>query len=115
MIGLGVILFLVVLNIGLFIIPFKVKFTDEEFTNNLISKMVWIFAFGILAFNTTILIDLADTAGLGITQELFFFHWLFVRGLYIAMLLLFVNIFLSSRKILSSEKQRRRMGDYDND
>ena len=111
MIGLGVIIFLILLNLALFIGPFKINFTDDAFTNNIIKKGVWLLGLAILALNTTILIDLAETAALGITDELFTFHWFFVKGIYIFMIILFANIMLSSNKILKAKKERIRMGE----
>ena len=111
MTSLGVIIFLLLLNGVLFAAPFFVAFTDDEVTNNIIKKIVWIAGLLILAFNTTILASLAENAGLGITQELFVFQWIFIKALYICMILLFFNIMTSTPKLWKAKEERKRMGE----
>jgi len=113
MVSLGIFIFLLLLNAALFILPFKIPFTDEEVTNNIIKKIVFIFAFVILIFNTTIFITMADNAGLGITHELFVFQWVFLKALYVVMILLFWNIITSTILLWGQKKQKKRMGDTD--
>lgn len=111
MTSLGVIIFLILLNIVLFALPLFIKFTDNEVTNNIVKKVIWLTSLAILAFNMTILASLAENAGLGITHELFVFQWFFVKGLYVGMILLFWSIFTSTPKLWKVQKDRKRMGE----
>ena len=111
MVGLGVILFLLLLNIILFALPFYMRFTNDEVTNLIIKRSVWLVGLAVLAFVTTIIITLADNQGLGITKELFMFHWIFVNGIYIGMILLFFSFFVSVPKLWSEKKKKERMGE----
>ncbi len=96
MTSLGIIIFLLTLNIALFIAPFKISFSQNNPTDFVIKNMVWILAWVILTFNTTILATLAENAGLGITRELFVFQWFFLKGIYILAIIIFLRTMLSS-------------------
>lgn len=111
MIGGGVIIFLILLNAALFFIPFKVQFSPNEAANHVMKYMTWILSWVILAFNTTILAELADNAGLGITHELFVFQWFFLKGIYVLMLILFIKMLKMVFTIVKEDKTRVRMGE----
>jgi len=113
MTSLGIIIFLILLNAVLFYVPFKVQFTNEIISNNVIKKIVWILAFVILVFVTTILATLAENAGLGITHELFVFQWIFLKALYVMMIFLFFNMIVSSMKLWKIKKDKVRDGGDD--
>jgi len=111
MTSLGVIIFLILLNIALFALPFFVRFTNNEITNHIIRYIIFILGWTILTFNTTILATLADTAGLGITHELFVFQWFFLKAIYIFMLFLFLKMLIMVPKLLNEKRTKERMGD----
>lgn len=111
MVGIGVIIFLILIDLALFIIPFTIKFTNDEVTNMICKRMVLIVALTVLAFVTTIIITLADNQALGITQELFMFQWIFLNGIYISMVLLVFSFFVSVPKLMKQQKIKKRMGE----
>lgn len=111
MVGDGIIWFLIILNGLLFLSPFFIRFAKKESINNIVKKSIWLLSLAFLAFVTTVVITMADTEGLGITQDLFMIHFIFVRGIYIGMILLFWNIMISTPKLWREEKRKARMGE----
>ena len=111
MVGDGIIWFLIILNGLLFISPFFIRFNEKESINNIIKKGMWVVSLALLAYVTTIITTMADTQGLGITKDLLAIQWIFVKGIYIGMLLLVANIMLSTPKIWKEERMRKRMGE----
>lgn len=113
MISLGVVIFVVLINIALFLLPLWVRFTEKDPLNNLIKKMVWIAGLAVLAFNTTIIVSMADNAGLGINSELFLYQQIFLWSIFIAMIFLFWNMMTTTLSMYKLEKQRKMMGEND--
>ena len=111
MASLGVVLFIILINLGIFLIPFFVRFTEDEALSNLMKKMMWIAALGFLAFNTTIVVSLADNAGLGINSELFLYQKIFLWAIYISMIFLFWNMVITTMNMWKMKKQRKAMGE----
>jgi len=110
MTSLGVIIFLLALNSVLFGLPFFVKFSKSKPTDFVLKNFMWVLAWVILTFNTTILATLADNAGLGITRELFVFQWFFLKGIYILCIVIFLRTMLLVPKLLKEKRDARRMG-----
>ena len=113
MTSLGIFIFLILLNITLFLLPSFVQFTQGKATNNIVKHIVYLTGLTVLAFNTTIFATLADNAGLGITKELFVFQNFFLIGISAGMILLFFSIIVSTPKIWKEERDKKRMGDND--
>jgi len=111
MTSLGVVGFLIIFNLALFYLPFKVRFAVKDWANSVIQKLIWVAALAVLALNTTILITLADGAELGINSELFLFHWIFTKAIYIFMVLIFLNIVTKTPEMWKLEKIKQRSGD----
>jgi len=109
-IGLGIIFFLILLNASIFYLPLKVRFAKHEVFNHIIRYGAFILGWVVLAFNTTIFATMADTAGLGITHELFVFQWFFLKAIYILMLILFIKMLLAVPTILKQQRVNKRMG-----
>lgn len=110
MTSLGVILFLMALNFALFYSPFVVNFSNNKPTHFVIRNMVWVLAWVLLTFNTTILATLSDNAGLGITHELFVFQWFFLKAIYILCIVVVIRTLLLIPKLLKEQRQAKRMG-----
>lgn len=111
MTSLGVIIFFILINLAIFILPLFVQFTKSIATNTIVKRGMWMLGLAVLAFNTTILASLADNAGLGITHEIFVFQWFFIKGLYVVMILLLFSLIISIPKLWAQEKIRKRMGE----
>lgn len=111
MTSLAVTLFIMAINIALFVLPSFISFNKNPVLDNLMKKMTYIGGLLFLAFNTTIIVSLADNAGLGINTELFRYQWLFLWGIYFSLLFLFWNMIVSTIKLWRIEKIKKRMGE----
>lgn len=111
MASLSVTLFILLINVAIFALPLFVRFTKNDILNNIMAKMVYIAGLTFLAFNTTIIVTLAARAGLGVTQELFRYQFIFLWGIWIALIFLFFNMVVSSVQMWRVQKTKKRMGE----
>lgn len=108
--SIGIIIFLLLLNIALFYLPSKVSFSKSKPTDYTMKNITYVLAWLILTFNTTIFITLAENTGLGITRELFVFQWFFLKAIYILCIVIILKTMLLVPKLLKEQKMERRMG-----
>jgi len=111
MTSLSVTLFILLINIAIFLLPIFVKFTENPVLNNAMKKMVYILGLVFLAFNTTIIVSLAENAGLGVSTELFRYQFFFLWGIYISLIFLFFNLVVTTVQMWRVEKTKKRMGE----
>ncbi len=111
MTSLAVTLFLGGITLGLFLLPFIMRFAQSEALNVLWKRMIWIAGFGMLAIFSAMLTTMADNAGLGVTNHMLTFVWFFHRGLYVLMIILFASFFFTIPKLLKVENDKKRMGE----
>jgi len=111
MTSLSVTIFIILINIAIFLGPSFIQFSKNPPLNNLMSKMVYILGLTFLTFNTTIIISLAENAGLGISQELFRYQFFFIWGIYFAILFLFFYMIVTTMKMWRVQKTKKRMGE----
>lgn len=111
MIGLGVVIFLLAINIAIFLIPTFVKLHSHEIWHKVISKIIYIFGMGILAFNVSITVTMADNAGLGINRMLFLYQQWILWIIYVSMIFLFFHMIVSTFQSYKISKKKRRMGE----
>lgn len=106
-------LFVLLINGLVFIVPFIVRFTNSDFSNNIIKKSLWLFGLALLSLNTNIIAAIADFAGLNITNSLFnIYLFIFNWGLYFGMIFIIINTIYSSLKIIKENNTKRNQG-YD--
>lgn len=108
--GGAILFFFFLINIGIFIIPFFVKFVENDVWNGFIGKAIWILGLQILALNTTMAADLADSAALGLNSIIFTFLWFFVKGIYVAMIVILFQAVIAVLKQMNQQRQEERMG-----
>lgn len=111
MMSLGVVIFLIMINIAIFSLPFFIRFNEVEMWHKVISKIIYIFGLGALAFNLTIIVKLADNAGLGITNQLWLYEQTILWIIYTSMILLMLNVIVASFKTMKIQDTKRRMGE----
>ena len=115
MASLAVTLFVLVVTISVFIIAFKVNFTNSRWANMVIKNSLILFGLFLMSLNTVIVVTIADVTGLGVEQELFRYLWLFNWTIYIGMIILFFTSIKKGLEMWKIEKTNRRMGDYGED
>ncbi len=111
MASLSVVAFLMMINIGVFWLPSKLNLVGNSILNNILKKMMWIAGLALLALNMTIVRSIADSAGLGINTELFFYVNYFLWGIYFAIIFLFWNMMVSTMQMTRLKKAQKRMGE----
>lgn len=78
MMNFTVIIFLMVFNIGVFLLPLIIReYTHRKSTDYIIRHLMWMGGIVFLWFNMTILRQMASDAGLGIDAQLAGYWWFF--------------------------------------
>ena len=85
----------------------------HEVVNMIIRRGLITIGFFMLAFNGAIFATIADSAGLGLEQEMFFFMRIFGYAGYICALITIASIPLTWSKLLNTFKQGKREGQFD--
>ena len=110
----GVILFLLTLNVGIFITPLIVKrFSNNEVTNYIVRRMLYMAGIIFLWFNILILRVLAESFALGIDNFLEAYWWFFTLAMFIV---IFSSMYFMVIGAINLSKQaviRKRMGHED--
>lgn len=111
MTSLAITIFLLLFNIGIFILPAFFRFSSSEMWHKIIAKCIYIFGMALIVFNLNVFVKLADNAGLGINDQLFLYQRYIMWGLYVAMIFLFYNMITSALSMWKLEKKKKRMGE----
>lgn len=114
MMGFSVILFLIVFNIAIFIVPLVVRrFTESRSTDYVVRHLFWMGGILFLWFNMTILRQMASDAGLGIDNQLEGYWWFFtLLTICIEAAMVYVTA-VGAVRMSQEIKMNERMG-YDN-
>ena len=110
MASLGVILFVNAFALAVFLIAFKVHFTDSEFANYVIKKCLILLGLFFTSLNTVIVVTIADNTGLGVNRELFRYLWIVNWTIYVMMIVLFVGSVTNGMKLWQKMARQKRMG-----
>jgi len=108
--GIATVVFLTILIIGLFALPFKVKFSMHEWLDQLLARMCFVISMFLVAFVIAIISTIADAASLGITQELMRFLWLTHKAAWLFMLYSLYKYFMDMLKLWHGYELEKRMG-----
>lgn len=108
---LSITIFLLLINLVLFYLPFKVRFSSSEAGDYIVKRMVWIGAFLLLWFNSTLFRQLSVTWGLGIDSFMEVYWWLFTLGTFICVFLMCYYALVGGTKLMKEAQMRKRMGD----
>lgn len=111
MASLAITLFVLLITAAIFFVAFKVKFTENELANFIIRRCLIILGIFLMSLNTVIVVTIADTFGLGVTQELFRYLWILNWVGYLAMFVLGVQTILRSLDMWKVLAQKKRMGE----
>jgi len=114
MASLGVIIFVMAIASAVFFAAFKVRFTGHELADYIIRKCLIIFGLFLMSLNTTIVVTIADTFGLGVNRELFRYLWIINWTIYLAMIMLFWTTITGTLKLWTTLSKMKRMGNYRN-
>ena len=112
----GIMIFLMGLNIIIFILPFIVKkFHESESANYVIRKLVFIGSIILLWFNMTIFRSMAEDFRLGIDEFLLPLWWFLTIGMFILVFVMAYVMVVGSMKLMKEAQLKKRMGMDDGD
>ena len=111
MISLSVVLFLLAINITVFVLPFFVrKFSDSKAVDYITRRLLWIVSLLLLWFNTTIIRTLASNQGMNIDDMLLMYWYIFTVGVACSILILIYFMVSGALKLIKEATMRKRMG-----
>lgn len=108
---LGVLIFLFIINLVLFILPFMTDFSNSKAGNYVVKKGFWISSIFVLWFNLTLIRQLADDWGLGIDIFLKTYWWIVTMIAWGCIFILVYVAAVGGIKLKDETKMRRRMGE----
>lgn len=101
---------LVAINLFVFILPFLVSFSNNQVTNYVVRRLLWIASIFILWFNMTIFRTMAVNYGLGIDNFLVAYWWMFTLGAFAGIFLMVYVTAIGAIKLMKQINLKRRMG-----
>lgn len=111
--GLSVILFLLAINIFAFILPFLVKFSENEPGNFMVRHLIWIGGFLLLWFNVTLIRTIAQKNNLGIDNFLAGYWWFFTLGTFVCVFAMCFVMVKGTVDLIRKIEMQKRTGDND--
>lgn len=108
--SLGIVLFLILINLGIFMLSFKEKYHKDLIANLIIKRSLVALGIYFLMFNFQILITLAEGANLGIYEDLFRYVWFFGWTGYVFLFILVIGTFFQALKMWKTKADEARMG-----
>lgn len=111
MASLAVIAFVSALTAFMFILPYKVNFTNHTVSNLIIKRACVIFGMFLLSLDMVIVVTIADNFGLGVSRELFRYLWLINYSIYILIIYVFWKTLMDVFKVMKELSRQKRMGD----
>jgi len=115
MTSLAVVIFIMVLTVGIFALPFIIKrFSENQYLDWTLKGICYIIGLFLLSLDTTMVVTVADNANLGITSELFMLLLMINWAAYIAMVVVVLGFGYKMVMLWRDNKQKDRMG-YDDE
>lgn len=108
--NLAVTFFIMMINLGIFMLPSYFRFSENIIFNHLIKHTIWIFGIYVLILNTTIMLTLAESAGLSISGELLVYFELLHYVAWAGLFWLSWNTLTSTIKLWKRKKQSEKEG-----
>ena len=112
MMNLTVMLFLSMINLVVFILPFYIKIQGQNISEYILKRMVWIASVLLLWFNITILRQMASDKALGLDLQLEVYWWVLTWGAFICVFAMCYFMVAGSLKMMKEATMKKRMG-YD--
>jgi len=112
--GIAIIIFILIVTLTLFLLPFlKKDFAKNQFANLLLKRSCWLIAIYLMMFNSVIVATIANSANLPLTSELFRYMWLFGTMGYVFMGFVVLKTLLEAMELWKLKKHKKRMGEDD--
>ena len=108
--SIAITIFIMIIILGLFIIPFKTRFARSDILNDALKRCCWILALWLLSLSTAMVATIADNAGIELLSELFLFMFLINWGAYLFMFYVFFSFFLRVVQEMRDRSKNKRTG-----
>lgn len=114
MASLSITIFIVLITIGVFILPFKVrKFSENKYLDSVLKGCCILMGLFLTSLDATMIVTISDNAGLGITNELFTYLFIINWAIYAAMIIVVLSFLFLMLKSWRIDKQKKSMGETD--
>jgi len=110
---LAITIFLLLINGIAFGLPFWTRFSKNEAAQYVVKRIIWIAAFLLLWFNTTLFRQMASDYGLSIDNFLEGYWWFFTICTFACILIMVYVSTVGALKLIKEVKMRKRMGEED--
>lgn len=111
MASLAIMLFVMAITGFLLALPFiKQKFSSNSILNEILRRSCWIMGLFLLSLDTAMAATIADTAGLGLSQEIFRYLFLINWAVYLLILFTVIQFFFRILKLWKVQKYEARTG-----
>jgi hypothetical protein len=110
MAGLAITIFVLLTVAALAALPFIVTFAKNKITNLIMKRCCWLLAIYLMMLNSAMMSTIADNAGIGLTDELFRYMWLFGVAGYIFMGYLVIKTIFDIIELYNEILSEKRMG-----
>ena len=111
--GIAIVIFILAVTGGLFILPFKKRFSKNEFANMVLKRGCWVIAIYLMMLNSSIMATIASASGMDLTGEMFRYMWLFGVAGYVFMGFMVLMTLVNAMQMWKVKKNKQRMGDED--
>jgi len=109
--GLPIMIFILSITFMIFLIPFYVKFHENEIANLVIRRGCWILTLFLMVLNSAIAATLAEISGLPLTSEMFTYMFIFGWAGYVGMMIMGFKTMLDFLNLMKERKQKKRFGE----
>jgi len=111
MASLSITLFILLSTLGLFVLPFVVRrFSKNKFLDLSIKRGCWIVALYLMVLNSTIIVQIAEFAGIEVNQALYRYMWLFGWVGYVFIMFTFIKTLLDLVEMWKKSARDLRLG-----
>ena len=109
--SIAIALFILFVTGGLFLLPFKKKFSDNHISNMVLRRGCWSIALYLMMLNASIMATIASASGIDLTREMFRYMWLFGWAGWLFIGFTVLKTLFDVIKMWKIENDNKRMGD----
>jgi len=109
--GLAIVIFILVVTGGLFALGFKNNLSSNKVLALILKRCAWVIAIYLMVLNSAIMMTIASSSGLDLTDEMFRYLWLFGTAGYVFLVFTVLKTLFDVIKLWKIEKQNKRMGE----
>ena len=111
--GLAVVIFLIVLNLALFLVPLKHEILKSNVGDFMVKKSLILLGMFVLSLNIATVATIADSSNLPVLQTLFRYLWVINWGIFLMSIYIIVSTIFKVLELWAEEGKQKRMGEYD--